>query len=764
MRNYSTGRTGFDRVLMTVAATFLTVSSTAGFAQTANRSAAEMAIESAVPVPDTSLVPPPTAADIKPESTADAGKPADTAKAAESKATESTTESKAAESKPTESRPAEAGPVETKAAEKTTAEKPAGDEKPAGTAETTAGKPAEPVTETTASTPPAAAPAATVAAPATAEPAGGESKQAAEPAKDDAKQPVQVASKVAPADQPVADRLKDLLATKAQSFFGRKTERAAVEKFYAERGYAPLWTEGGSQNARARSVIARLKDAEADGLNPDEYPVPDFGAASDPDALAEVDLKLTGSMLDYARQAQSGQMHWSQVSGDIQYPEHPVDPDKVLANVTGASDPSAALEAYNPPHKLYKELKARLAELRADSGGPKVRIPEGKTLSLNKRNPMEDPRVPALRARLGVTENPDDPHYDETVAAAVREFQSAHHLRPDGIFGNNTLARLNGPSTDRKIDTIIVNMERWRWLPRRLGAASLGNAYAILNIPDYTLKVMQHGQEVWKTRVVVGKPGRHATPLLTETMKYITVNPTWNVPPSIIYNEYLPALQQDPTVLDRMGLRLQRSRDGSIHISQPPGERNALGRLRFNFPNKFLVYQHDTPNKNLFSRDARAYSHGCMRVQNPDQYAATLLNIVMPNEHYTPARIRAMYGRTERNIQFPTPVPVNITYQTAFVENGKLHFRKDIYGRDAKMIALLRNAKNKNLEAVIAHAQPNYSRPRVNLPQGVAYNDDRNYGGGFGNPFSGPSFFERLFGGPPAPPPPEYGHRRRIYR
>ena len=124
-----------------------------------------------------------------------------------------------------------------------------------------------------------------------------------------------------------------------------------------------------------------------------------------------------------------------------------------------------------------------------------------------------------------------------------------------------------------------------------------------------------------------------------------------------------------------------------MHISQPPGEANALGRIRFNFPNKFLVYQHDTPDKHLFAKDERAFSHGCMRVQNPDQYAATLLNIVMPNEQYTPEKIRSMYGRSEIDIKFPTPIPVNITYQTAFVDDaGKLQIRKDVYGRDARMM------------------------------------------------------------------------------
>src|SRR5205807_3635765 len=174
---------------------------------------------------------------------------------------------------------------------------------------------------------------------------------------------------------------------------------------------------------------------------------------------------------------------------------------------------------------------------------------------------------------------------------------------------------------------------RWRWVPRILGAN-----HVVVNIPEYALRVYQGPNVYWTTRIVVGQP-KTPTPLISEMMSFITVNPTWNVPPSIVHNEYLPALQQDPTVLQRMGLRLERNRDGSIHISQPPGEANALGRVRFNFPNKFLVYQHDTPDKHLFAKEERAFSHGCMRVQNPDQYASTILNIVMTNDQYTPQQI-----------------------------------------------------------------------------------------------------------------------------
>jgi murein L,D-transpeptidase YcbB/YkuD len=453
-------------------------------------------------------------------------------------------------------------------------------------------------------------------------------------------------------------------------------------------------------------------------------------------------------------------MHWSQVSGDIQYPEHPTDPAEVLANVASAKDASLALDGYNPPHKLYRALKKKLAELRGQGDGPVIQIADGPMLKFTPARAknqsaveVEDDRVPQLRAKLGITENADDRHYDAKVAEAVRKFQASVELKPTGVLDDRTVKAINSPKRDRQIDTVIVNMERWRWLPRDLGAPAIGNAYVILNIPDYTLKVMQNGAQVWTTRVVTGQPGIHATPLLTETMKFITVNPTWNVPPSIIYNEYLPALQQDPTVLERMGLKLEHNRDGSIHISQPPGERNALGRIRFNFPNKFLVYQHDTPDKNLFAREDRAFSHGCMRVQNPDQYASVLLNITEPNAHYTPEKIKSMYGQSEIDLKFPTPIPVNITYQTAFVDDeGNLQFRKDVYGRDANMLSLLRSGKNKDLENVIAHSQPNYVRPAGDLR--IA--SDNSFSSS-----SGPSFFERLFGGPSQPYPAPPGRRRQ---
>jgi murein L,D-transpeptidase YcbB/YkuD len=218
---------------------------------------------------------------------------------------------------------------------------------------------------------------------------------------------------------------------------------------------------------------------------------------------------------------------------------------------------------------------------------------------------------------------------------------------------------------------------------------------------------------------VVGKPGNLATPLLSETMKYLTINPTWNVPPSIIRNEYLPALERDPGALERIGLRVSNNPDGSLRVYQPPGERNALGRIRFNFPNQFLVYQHDTPDKKLFARDSRAFSHGCMRVQDPEKYAEVLLSLSQPEENFTIARIRSLYGDQERTINLKQPTPVHVTYQTAFVDKqGQLNFRQDIYGLDAATVKLMRGDERMIADTPIARPRNANSKPvMARLPE-----------------------------------------------
>lgn len=405
--------------------------------------------------------------------------------------------------------------------------------------------------------------------------------------------------------------------------------------------------------------MARLWPALAkvgfEGLDSRDYPTPAFLRDMSEETAAASDVELTASILKYVRHASAGRVSFTRVSGAILYPPHAADPGQALAQISSAENIGEVLASFEPQHPGFKALKAQLVrELSA-------------------------------------------PDARKTASQPAIEGAKKHHT-----------ADAPRPRSDLT-GTLIANMERWRWLPR-----DLGNTYVMVNVPDYALSVAQNDKQVWRTRIVVGKPGDMATPLLSETMKYLTINPTWNVPPSIIRNEYLPALSRDPDALERIGLKVSHNRDGSIRVYQPPGERNALGRIRFNFPNPFLVYQHDTPNKNLFAQDKRALSHGCMRVQYPEQYAEVLLSLSQPNEGYTPARIRSLYGDDERTINLKQPIPVHVTYQTAFVDqSGQLNLRHDIYGLDAAVLKLLRGSERLIADTAIPRNYSSSSKPVV---------------------------------------------------
>ena len=483
---------------------------------------------------------------------------------------------------------------------------------------------------------------------------------------------------VADGNTPIAALLRELANGKFDRIVGGTNNRPTFDAYYAAHGYAPIWITDGKFNERAAAAIAYLGQVDADGLDPADYPVPNMSTSvSDPAALAEAEMRLSASVVTYAHHASVGRAQWSHVSSSILYEVKPPAPAAVLVAVADAKDVAATLAGYEPQAPNYIALKAKLADLRA-----------GKTLAGKAL-------IPSGPAPIG-----------------------AQNHRP--------------------IDTVLANLERWRWMPH-----DLGKDYVIVNLPDYTLRVFHDGHQVWMTRIVTGKPTM-ATPIMTAEMKYITVNPTWNVPPSIVAHEYMPALAQDPTVLARMGLRVSYNPDGSIHISQPPGDHNALGRLRFNFPNKFLVYQHDTPDKNLFALNKRAFSHGCMRVQDPAKYAEVLLSIVRPGEGYTQDRIRKMISsQGEQDIQFPHYLPVHLTYQTAFVDdNGRLEFREDMYGRDQVLIAILRGEERKIAESPVDRREGYSGRAATVTP---GYYQGGYYQGGYQN--NGGNVFSRLFGG-----------------
>jgi murein L,D-transpeptidase YcbB/YkuD len=585
------------------------------------------------------------------------------------------------------------------------------------------------------------------------------------------------ASAAPSADTLLAEKLREALTGKLDRIFQRSSERKAVEAFYKERDFAPLWVSDGKESVAGKAVASYLARADREGLEPSDYPVPDFKSA-DPAALADAELRMTASVLAYARHAATGRVAWSRVSADIYYNHPTPDAAEVLKKIAAASDAATALDGFQPQHAKYKALKKALADARAGKVAreePKpekkvavVHIPEGKILRLG----MKDERVIALRKRLEISGDRNSIVYDEEVRDAVKSFQVDSDLHADGNLGPNTTRALNGEQTGSvtpvklgdPVETIVNNMDRWRWVQH-----DLGNIHVIVNIPDYRLTIYKDGKVYWTTRIVVGKPNL-PTPLITADMKFITVNPTWNVPPSIIEKEYLPALEQDPMALERIGLKLEQGPDGTVRIWQPPGAGNALGRIRFNFPNKFLVYQHDTPDKHLFSKEKRAYSHGCMRVQDPLVYGEKLLSLVLPNERYTPAKLESMFGASEININFPNNkhIPVHITYQTAFVDaDGKLQLREDVYGRDARMSAILKGERK--VADIPVERPPNTSAKPVRMTPGM-------YGGGqYGGPRGGGDFFDWIFGGGPRggayyqqrgtyyTAPPQYD-RRTIYR
>src|SRR5579862_2131525 len=585
------------------------------------------------------------------------------------------------------------------------------------------------------------APAAAPAAAATPAPAPQPDETAAKPAA-----PAENASNAA--DAAIADQLHALSSGKFDKIIGAKKDRVMIDAFYSGRNYAPLWIVDGKASEQAKAAITYLHHVDADGLDPADYPVPDFAALKDPADLAEADLRLSMAVITYAHHASVGRVHWSRVSPDISYDQKPPEPADVLAKMVDAKDMAAALDSYEPHTPQYLALKAKLIEYRAGKAeSSKPSIASGPAPKVG----AQDDRVPQLRDRLGV---PGDGSttYDKALAEAVKKFQQQHDLKATGTLTPQTVDALNGHRPDKPLDIILANMERWRWAPH-----DLGDTYVIVNLAGFTLRVMHDGKPIWTTRIVDGKPAM-PSPIMTAEMKYITINPTWNVPPSIVNHEYLPALQQDPTVLDRMGLKVGKNPDGSVHIWQPPGDKNALGRIRFNFPNKFLVYQHDTPDKYLFAYDMRAYSHGCMRVQDPQHYAEVLLSLVRPHDGYTEERIRKMIAEGgEQDIQFPTFIPVNLTYQTAFVDDdGKLQFRDDMYGRDKTLLAILKGSDMKVADIPVERREDVSHREAMSIPDGTPLTGPsgpggRSYYSGSGD---GGGFFSRLFGGFAAAPPP----------
>jgi L,D-transpeptidase YcbB len=442
-------------------------------------------------------------------------------------------------------------------------------------------------------------------------------------------------------------------------------ERAEIVAAYAANQNRPLWIDGRGWSEAGKRLVARLERAGEDALKPTDYALPAF-EASDRGSLAEADVRLSGLAVLYARDARGGRIDPRRLSKLITPTLYLPSATEVLSELAAASDPGSALGAYNPPHEGYRRLRAKLVELRSHlDDTPLVRIPAGPALKLG----MRDERVPLVRARLGLGPS-EEPVFDRSTSLALADFQKKAGLPANGVLSPQTLAALGTPARARGEQDIIAQMERWRWLPPDLGAAHI-----MVNVPEFRVRVMRDGGLAHEARVIVGKP-ETATPIFSHRMDHVIVNPSWFVPPSIMKKEFLPGLAADPDYAVKRGYVVTRGRNGSVSVRQPPGERNALGWIKFMFPNDHAVYLHDTPNRRLFASERRAFSHGCVRVDNPFLLADQILG-----PEWSTERLKRLIGSGERRINLPQPLAIHLVYNTHVVgADGELTKFDDLYG------------------------------------------------------------------------------------
>ena len=448
---------------------------------------------------------------------------------------------------------------------------------------------------------------------------------------------------------------------------------------------------------QADILVKALQDAPSHGFQQDEFVVPDLARAMHGGDLSSPQLQdmLKAAVLDYAHAQRGGRIRPSAFPEEWSVRPAPYDPQPEFEAAVATDRLAAWLDSLPPRYEGYLALRKALARYRAVNGGKGWRpAPDGGPLHLG----VKDPRVLALRQRLAAegaeTAQPagDPAVYDLPLAKAVQGFQRRYGLYPDGIAGPPTLMAMNAPLGQRVLE-IEANMERWRWLPRELPPTRIQ-----VNIAAAVLAAYRDGEPVLAMKAVAGKP-EDATPMLTSTISSIVLNPPWHVPESIARKELWPKAHRDKGYLARNQFTVREGDDGVEHLIQKAGPKSALGRFKFDFPNTFGVYLHDTPAQAGFARTSRLSSHGCVRLEQPK----VLTNLLLQGDQdWPPSRVDQVVATDNTTrVALPDPIPVYILYWTAFADTaGVMQFRADAYDWDRKLTGLLNAAKGRDSSSV----------------------------------------------------------------
>lgn len=491
---------------------------------------------------------------------------------------------------------------------------------------------------------------------------------------------------------------------------------ALLTQFYVDRDMTPIWVDNHAPTERANDLVRILEGSSYDGLNPEDYDIEAIQAlmsSDDPKDLAELDLRLSLGLMQFLSDLGSGRTEPSALDPELFVYPRDIDKAKAIEKAAASDDINVFVGGYRPNQVDYWRLKGVLANYRAMArAGGWPRIDDGPLLEAGERSP----RIGQLREllqRLGDLRPADDPAakdgdpdvFDDTLMAAIERFQRRHGLDRDGKVGPNTLKALNTPIEDR-IEQIVLNLERRRWMSDRNGPRHI-----VVNLADFHLQLIDRGEIAFETPVVIGSL-YNKTPIFSSDMTHLVINPYWNVPPSIVFEEILPKAEAEPGYFERNGFDLfsdwtknaslidpatvdwssQTLEEFKYKLRQRPSPTNALGQLKFMMPNDYNIYLHDTPVRAHFDENERSFSHGCVRVAEPEALAAAILQ---GQSGWSPNKILNTVKSGERNVvHLDETLPVQLTYLTSWVDrDNTIHFRNDVYDRDQVLADAL--AKNR---------------------------------------------------------------------